>query len=140
MSRQRVLLDTGPLVAFLSEDDQHHERCAHEFAVLRPPLWTCWPVLTEAQWLLRRNTHAVEGIFRAFEVGLLSLLPLEADALPWIDAFLRRYRRLGAQLADAALVYLAERDNIPTVFTLDRRDFAVYRYGKNRSLTILPEP
>jgi predicted nucleic acid-binding protein len=139
MNRRRVLLDTGPLVAFLSEDDEHHARCVREFGILRPPLFTCWPVLTEAHWLLRRNARAVDGLFQAFDVGLLALLPLEAEALPWLAAFLRRYRRLGAQLADAALVYLAEHANIATVFTLDRRDFSVYRYGKNRSLTLLPE-
>ncbi len=35
-------------------------------------------------------------------------------------------------------VYLAEREAIETVFTLDRRDFTVYRFGKNKSFTIIP--
>jgi hypothetical protein len=38
------------------------------------------------------------------------------------------------------LVHLAERENIRSIFTLDRRDFMVYRYGKNRSLDLIPEP
>jgi hypothetical protein len=49
-----------------------------------------------------------------------------------------RYRKMGAQIADGALVYLAEREGIDTVFTLDRRDFLVYRLGNGRSLRILP--
>ena len=138
MSR-RVLIDTGPLVAILSADDAHHDNCVAELARLRPPLFTCWPVLTEAHWLLRRDARAVDGLFKAFDTGMLALAPLDADALAWIAAFLRRYRRLGAQLADAAIVYLAERDGITTVFTLDRRDFAVYRCGRNRALTLLPQ-
>jgi hypothetical protein len=60
--------------------------------------------------------------------------------LPWVEAFLKRYANLGAQLADACLVYLAARDGIDTVFTLDRRNFSVYRYGKNRRLKIIPAP
>jgi hypothetical protein len=49
-----------------------------------------------------------------------------------------RYRKMGAQIADGALVYLAEREGIENVFTLDRRDFSVYRLGNGRSLRILP--
>ena len=52
---------------------------------------------------------------------------------------MRRYETIGAQLADAALVYLAEQENIRTVFTLDRRDFSVYRLKRNRALKLIPE-
>jgi len=51
----------------------------------------------------------------------------------------RLYRRQSPQLAEAAFVYLGERESNPPVLTLDRRDFGVYRYGRNRSLIILPE-
>jgi len=136
--KQRVLVDTGPIVAILSQRDQHHDRCVAELVELRPPLITCWPVVTEALWLLRRDAKAVDGLFRAFATGLYALAPLGEEALPWLYAFLRRYRRIKAQLADASLVYLAERDGLNTVFTLDRRDFGVYRYAKNRSLEIIP--
>lgn len=47
--------------------------------------------------------------------------------------------KLGAQLANATLIYLAEREELDTIFTLDRRDFSVYRLSGNRSLHILPE-
>jgi hypothetical protein len=137
--KQRVLADTGPIVAILSERDAHHDRCVAELADLRPPLLTCWPVVTEALWLIRQDSRAIAGLFRAFDAGLYTLAPLGAEALPWLESFLRKYRRIGAQLADAALVYLAEQEGCHTVFTLDRRDFSVYRYGKNRSLEIIPE-
>ena len=42
------------------------------------------------------------------------------------------------QLADAALVYLAERDGFDTIFTLDRRNFPVYQSGRKRALRIIP--
>jgi predicted nucleic acid-binding protein len=45
---------------------------------------------------------------------------------------------MGAQIADGALIYLAEREGIDTVFTLDRRGFLVYRLADGRSLRILP--
>jgi predicted nucleic acid-binding protein len=52
---------------------------------------------------------------------------------------MRRYEDIGLQLADAALVHLAERENIRTVFTLDRRDFSIIRLKRNRPLRLIPE-
>jgi hypothetical protein len=66
------------------------------------------------------------------------MLMLDDKAPSWVAAFLKRYRKMGAQIADAALVYLAEREGIDTLFTLDRRDFLVYRLGNGRSLRVLP--
>ena len=135
----RVLLDTGPLVAILSRRDDYHRVCVEQLRELSPPLLTCWPVLTEAAWLLRKEPLAIQRLFQGFETGLLKLMALDETAAPWIATFLHRYRQLGAQLADACLVYLAEHEKIETVFTLDRRDFSVYRLSDKHSLNILPE-
>jgi predicted nucleic acid-binding protein len=140
VKRQRVLIDTGPIVAVLSAADQYHHQCVAALAELRPPLFTCWPVVTEAQWLLRRDPEAVAGLFRAFQAGLLALLTVDQTAIPWLAEFLHRYRKIEPDLADASLVYLAEREDIPTVFTLDQRDFSVYRYAKTRHLKVIPSP
>ena len=51
---------------------------------------------------------------------------------------MKQYEDIRPQLADAALVYLAGREGIDTIFTLDRRDFAVYRSTHNRAFRILP--
>jgi predicted nucleic acid-binding protein len=51
---------------------------------------------------------------------------------------MRRYRDLKIQLADASLLYLANREGIETIFTLDRRDFGVLRLARNRRLHIIP--
>jgi predicted nucleic acid-binding protein len=53
-------------------------------------------------------------------------------------AFRGRYQNLKPDLADAALAYLAEREDITTVFTLDRRDFATYRRQDGRAFDLLP--
>jgi len=133
-----TLVDTGPLVAIASARDQYHQICVEQLRLLQPPLLTCWPVITEAAWLLRHQPSAVERLLGSFEVGLLRLLILDEKAPRWLAEFLTRYRKMGAQIADGALVHLAEREGIDTVFTLDRRDFLVYRLPHGRSLRILP--
>ncbi len=135
---ERVLIDTGPIVAILSEDDEHHGRCTEALAALTPPLLTCWPILTEAAWLLRGRPDALQKMFDGFPGGLFALLPLDAEYVPTIAGLMRRYRSAGLQLADAALAHLADREGMRRVFTIDRRDFSIIRLKRNRTLTIIP--
>ncbi len=139
MTDRRVLLDTGPLVALLAENDAYHRQCVETLATLSPPLLTCWPVLTEAAWILRRYPHPADRLNDARSAGLFDILPLNAADLPAIAAVMRHYEDAGLQFADAALVHLAERENIRTVFTTDRRDFSIIRLKRNRTLKLLPE-
>jgi predicted nucleic acid-binding protein len=52
---------------------------------------------------------------------------------------MKRYEEIRPQLADATLVYLANREQIDTIFTLDYRDFSIYRRGRKRAIRIVPE-
>lgn len=136
---ERLLVDTGPIVALLKRSDAHHNTCKSEVRDHQGPLLTCWPVITEAAWLLRNDARAVRRLLASIDAGLFEILDLDGRAPSWMGEFPERYRTLGAQLADAALVYLAEREGIDTVFTLDRRDFSVYRLTSGEALRIIPE-
>ena len=94
--------------------------------------------MTEAAWLLRKQPKALQQLLRGAARRLYQVLPLDDQALTWSAAFHRRYRTLEPQLADACLVYLAEEQGIETIFTLDRRDFSVFRLKGNRALRLLP--
>jgi len=72
-------------------------------------------------------------MFEGFQGGVFVLLPLDADDMPAIAALMKRYESAGLQLADAALAHLAERENIRTVFTTDRRDFSIIRLTQPRA-------
>jgi predicted nucleic acid-binding protein len=139
VTERRILLDTGPLVALLAASDSRHQLCVDTFATLTPPLLTCWPVLTEAAWLLRKQHRPLDRLAEAHAAGMFDLLPLDGADLAGIAAILRRYEDSGVQFADAALAHLAERENVRTVFTLDRRDFSILRLKRNRALRIIPE-
>jgi predicted nucleic acid-binding protein len=90
-------------------------------------------------WLLRKERGGMKAIGRLIESGVVQLVELDHTALAWIITFMERYASAKADLADAALMYVAEREGIDTVFTLDHRDFSIYRTTDGRALTILPE-
>ncbi len=136
---RRILLDTGPLVAILSREDLHHQACVDVLHGIAGPLLSCWPVMTEAAWLLRQSPRAIQQLLGSTETGFLELLPLAGAEAKNIAALMKRYESMRPQLADAALVHLARREGIDTIFTLDRRDFSIYRTSRRRSFRILPE-
>lgn len=133
-----VLVDTGPIVAILSASDEYHEACSQQLRKIRGPLITCWPVITEAAWLLRAYPRALGILLSSFEGRLFELASLNDGDLPGIAAILARYKDLGIQLADASLAHLANREGIETVFTLDRRDFGVLRMARGKKFRVIP--
>jgi hypothetical protein len=135
---RRVLADTGPIVAILSRRDQYHQKCVDALRDMPGPLFTCWPVLTEAAWLLRRSSMAIQQLLQSIDGGFLDLLPLTTEDAAPIRLLLKKYPDMQIQLADAALVHLAAKHGIDTIFTLDRRDFSVYRLPNGRVFRILP--
>lgn len=134
-----VLVDTGPIVAILSGSDEYHEACTEQLRKIRDPLVTCWPVITEAAWLLRAYPRALGRLLSSFNARPFELASLEEADLPGISAILARYQDLGIQLADASLAHLANREGMETIFTLDRRDFAVLRLARGKKLRVIPE-
>jgi predicted nucleic acid-binding protein len=136
---KRILVDTGPLVAILSPKDQYHTVCVNALRDMPGPLLSCWPVITEAAWLLRKFPQTVQQLLRSVDGRFLELLPLAGGEAEAIAALMKRYEDMHPQLADVALVYLASREKIETIFTLDQRDFSIYRSGRRNIFRIVPE-
>jgi predicted nucleic acid-binding protein len=63
---------------------------------------------------------------------------LGIDDIPRMRELMHKYRDLPMDLADAGLVHVAERERLRRIFTLDRRDFQVYRPSRIGRFTILP--
>lgn len=133
-----VLVDAGPLVALLHRDDANHRRCVDALRTIRDPLATVWPAVTEAMYLLSFSWSAQRALWEWIETDTVKLLPLDRDDAPRMKELMRKYRDLPMDLADAALVRVAERERIHSVFTLDRRDFTVYRAARIGRLSLVP--
>jgi predicted nucleic acid-binding protein len=125
-------------VALIHADDKHHQRCREALASLREPMLTVWPAFTEAMYLLGFSGDAQDALWEMLDSDALWIGELQEEDHPRMRALMRKYRDLPMDLADAALVRVAERDVIPRVFTIDRRDFQVYRPQGIRRFDILP--
>jgi uncharacterized protein len=133
-----ILVDAGPLVALVDAGDQHHRRCATALRAVREPLATVWPALTEAMYLLADLPRGQEALWEMIERGALELLPLGATDVPRIRELMRKYANRPMDLADTALICVAERVGIRKFFTIDRRDFSVYRLHGRIRPTVIP--
>lgn len=133
--RPVILLDTGPLVAFLNRRDQHHEWARGEFSRLPPPLLTCEPVLAEACWLVRGISGGAGAVMELAVRGIVQV-PFRLDAdLEGVRAAMERYQHLPMSLADACLVRMAEMHTTAEVLTLDSH-FRIYRLSNRRLVPV----
>jgi len=133
-----ILVDAGPLVALVDAGDQHHAKCVATLKGLREPLATVWPPLTEAMYLLADLPKAQEALWEMLSRGAVQLLPLDSGDAPRIRELMRKYANRPMDLADAALLRVAEREGIRKIFTVDRKDFAVYRLHGRIRPTLFP--
>ncbi|HVC57537.1 MAG TPA: PIN domain-containing protein [Stellaceae bacterium] len=133
--RAGVLLDTGPIVAFLYGRERDHGWAVERFATLDPPFLSCEPVLTEACFLVARNGQSPVRVLDMLTRGIVRVGLEIQDELAAVGALMARYASVPMSLADACLVRLAEMTGSP-ICTLDA-DFAIYRAHGRQPLTLI---
>ncbi len=133
MTRQ-ILLDTGPLVAFINPCDSFHEWAVAQWSTSSLPLLTCEAVITEACFLLRNVHRGEEEVMNLLETKILHIPFRLNDEVETIRHFLTRYQSVPMSLADACLVRMAELYSDYFVLTLDS-DFAIYRKNRDRLIS-----
>jgi len=133
-----ILIDAGPLVALLHKHDNNHQLCVESLASLTDPLASVWPVFTEAMYLLNFSWDAQEALWEMVLDHLVKIVPLDHTDHVRMRDLMKQYRSLPMDLADAALVTVAEREKIRRIFTLDRRDFSLYRPKGLGKFSLIP--
>jgi predicted nucleic acid-binding protein len=135
-----ILIDAGPLIALVDADDQYHSQCVDAFRAIREPLGTVWPAITEAMYLLADLPPAQDAIWEMISRSVIQLLPLTSSDVPRMRELMRKYADRRMDLADAALVAVAERESVRTIFTVDTKDFSVYRLHGRLRFALVPRP
>jgi predicted nucleic acid-binding protein len=122
VSRPKVFLDTGILVAALYRRDQHHEQARGLFTGRTPRWHTSVLVWSEAySWFLHRHGEEPARTCRLFLDNLDGLVVLEATAELHRDTCHMLDRLRGARLTyvDASSLALMEQHGIKTAWATD---------------------
>jgi len=131
-----VLLDTGPLVAFLHAGDNHHSWSRVQFRQLQAPLLTCEAVIAESCHLLGKISNAQNRVLEMIQRGSIQVdFSLQQQTAAIAD-LMHRYQDRPASLADMCLVRMSEIYDPSMILTLDS-DFYIYRRLGRKAITVI---
>lgn len=131
-----VIVDAGPLVAFLDRNDPLHAWACARVGDFNEPMVTCEAVLSECLHLTAACDPGASRLFALFESGGLRIGFDLDDHLGAVAQLVARYRNVPMSLADACLVRMSELHDRSSVFTADS-DFKVYRRNGRQTIPLL---
>ncbi len=130
---RRVILDTGPLVAWLCPRDEHHAWVREAFREVAPGSIVCEAVLTEACHLAAKEALSRGRVLEFIRRLRLQVVPLGSE-LETISHLLNRYADTPMDFADACVVRLAEMFPDTTVCTTDSH----FQFFRKRQRDVIP--
>ena len=119
-----VLIDTGPLVAFLDRGDAHHRWAVQLLPRIEGRILTCEACIAEAMHLVENSAPAVERL-RALAERMELAPALAGDPSSVFSSAAQFSPEM--DLADACLVTLSRAIPGALVITTDTRHFSIYR-------------
>lgn len=136
IGREKILVDSGPLVAVLNATDEHHDWAMEAFGALEPPLFTCEGVLSECQFLLEDRGGNPIIVLEWVQQGILKLDFSAGKEIGRLLSLQRSYRNLPMDFADACLVRMTEMHAHSRVLTTDAH-FRIYRRNGRQQIPLL---
>lgn len=124
-----VILDTGPLVAYLDKTEEHHDWAEDALGSVTGRLITNDAVLSEALFLLNAFPQHCAAVHQMLRNGMFDLSFSLARESVAVANLMDSYRDVPMSLADACLVRLSELHPQCPVLTLGS-DFGIYRRNK----------
>ncbi|MCF7996700.1 MAG: hypothetical protein K9L88_17970 [Chromatiaceae bacterium] len=130
-----LLVDTGFLVALYIRGDALHQ-AAIDFLRQNPlPLTTVAPVVVETCFFL--DACGKRALLNWIANGGLTVADIPIDHYPDLADYIHKYADQDIDLADAALVWLANQTGHRSVLTVDESDFQVYRLAKGHAFDLI---
>jgi len=135
-----LVLDTGPLLAALDVDDEHHVACRMLIEATEERRVIPAPVLPEVDYWCheRLGVDAFLELLDDVERGSFAIEELRPADYRRARELCDAYRELRVGFVDAAVLGLVERLGERKLATLDHRHFRVMRPGHVESLELLP--
>ncbi|MDF3294406.1 type II toxin-antitoxin system VapC family toxin [Streptomyces silvisoli] len=128
-----LIVDAGPVFAYLSADDPDHDRSIALLESFEGELVIPQLVLAEVSYFINTRVKRAVGAKKAAEAelaliddiiaGNFRVEPVEDEDWPRIAELVSRYRDFPLGVTDASVMTAAERLGTPKVATLDTRHF-----------------
>jgi len=135
-----VLVDAGPLYAYIDADDAHHNQCVELLSTHPGPLAVPVLVVAEVAHLVGTRLGPEPEVRFLGDLASRTFVTVQVDEDDWlrIAELVSRYRDLPLGTVDASVVAAAERLGVSSIATLDRRHFAVVRPAHVDAFELLP--
>lgn len=135
-----MIVDAGPLYAYVDADDAHHHSSLELLRTHPGPLIVPTLVITEVAYLLasRLGTEPEVRFLGDLAAGAFTVEPVATADWLRIAELVARYRDLPLGTVDASIVAAAERLGIREIATVDRRHFTSVRPQHIDAFTLLP--
>jgi predicted nucleic acid-binding protein len=135
-----LIADSGALYALYDADDRHHEAVKRALAAARGPIIVPTALLAEVDYLLREflGVDAELDFLASIADGAFVLEHFLPPDLVRARELIEQYRGLDLGLTDATVVATAERLHVPTILTVDERDFRAVRHRSGASFVLWP--
>ncbi len=133
-----LVIDTGPLLAALDQDDPDHAASRRLIDEARETRVLPAPVLVEIDYWCRMKLDPQAFVRLLDDVlrGAFTIEALDDRDYRRIRELSDRYRDIG--FVDAAVLAVTERLREPKLATLDHRHFGMVRPAHVEALTLLP--
>lgn len=135
-----ALLDTSFLLAAAFERDQNHAAASDAMRNLKGRRLVVEPVVSEIFFMVaaRLSYSRAVRLFALLQTPAFEIISLTADDRQRMAALMDQYHDAQLDLADVAQIAVAERLQIETVYTFDRRDFNIMRPIHIPAMALLP--
>jgi predicted nucleic acid-binding protein len=133
-----AIIDTGPWVALIDRSESRHAQCVQWLKNFSGRLYSTEAVLTEVLYILNFSITAQCAALDFVLQSVVEIVPSSTDSLKKTKNLMKKYADLPMDFADATIVCLAAETDIQNIVTFDRKDFAIYKLPKKKSLTIMP--
>ena len=130
---QKTIIDSGPLIALFDGSDKYHKVVLNFIKEYKGKLITSLAVITEVSHMLDFNLQVQIDFFKWCEVGGIEIYNISQDEISDIRIMMEKYIDIPMDLADGTLMYIANKENIKNIVSIDS-DFDIYRILKKKSL------
>ncbi len=136
--KQSVLVDTGPLVAFLNKRDRFHDWTAAQWNQIAAPMLTCEAVVSETCFLLSGIKSGGNRVMQLIQRKILKISFHLEEHIDPVNKLLIKYQSVPMSLADACLVRMSELHSNSSVFTLESNFNQYRKNGRQVIPSIMP--